>query len=210
MSLKNNFCDLTSLCLAKRQTWMCLFIKIKSWTLFWHGTDVVRRKLILFRESLSCFAQVTQQSLSNFSFANFLDRDSISIFHLKIVIFLPVFLNLFWSNLEIRKWSVYCKNEGNCIFYTRGGQLVLSAGHIASLLVARGPDFSQKRQISSQKLPFAIARMRPTDRILPPAVLYILSRIFKNLAVEKHCSQHYVKTRLVFECIADKILMGCP
>ncbi len=75
------------------------------------------------------------------------------------------------TNLPKQNWS----SNRSCSFpkgYSRGGQLFSSAGHIASLFLARGPGSRQKGTFQNEKLPFA-GRMWPTGRMLPPPGLQI-------------------------------------
>ncbi len=69
---------------------------------------------------------------------------------------------------------------------SRGGQLFSSTGHIAPLLVSRGPHFSQKGKVKAKKLAFA-GRMWPAGRMLPPSLLRAQSAKVQLLKYYKFC-----------------------
>ncbi len=50
------------------------------------------------------------------------------------------------------KWETSRAPTVNVSLYVRGGQLFSSAGHIAPLLVSRGPHFSQKGKVKAKNI----------------------------------------------------------
>ncbi len=75
-----------------------------------------------------------------------------------------------WYTDKVKGLDIRTKQRAPRL-YTRGGQLFSSAGHIAPLLVSRGPHFSQKGKVKAKKLAFA-GRMWPAGRMLPPLALH--------------------------------------